>query len=40
MGLVLFESEGHRCIAYNDLVRGDDGVQATSSWSPTASTPR
>lgn len=28
MGFVLFESEGHRCIAYNDLVRGDDGVQA------------
>ena len=26
MGFVLFESEGHRCIAYNDLVRGDDGV--------------
>ena len=28
MGFVLFESDGHRCIAYNDLVRGDDGVQA------------
>lgn len=28
MGFVLYESGAHRCIAYNDLVRGDDGVQA------------
>ena len=28
MSTVLFESEGHRCIAFSDLVRGDDGVQA------------
>jgi flavorubredoxin len=28
MGFVLFDSDGHRCVAYNDLVRGDDGVQA------------
>ena len=28
MSFVLFESDGHRCIAFNDLVRGDDGVQA------------
>ena len=28
MGHVLFDSGEHRCIAYNDLVRGDDGVQA------------
>lgn len=25
---VLFESEGHRCVAFSDLVRGDDGIQA------------
>ena len=28
MGFVLYESGEHSCIAYNDLVRGDDGVQA------------
>ncbi|RMH94088.1 FprA family A-type flavoprotein [Lysobacter pythonis] len=28
MATVLFESGDHRCIAFNDLVRGDDGVQA------------
>jgi len=28
MATVLFESQGHRCIAFNDLVRGGDGVQA------------
>ena len=28
MGFVLFDSGDHRCIAFNDLVRGDDGVQA------------
>jgi flavorubredoxin len=28
MGYVLHEADGHRCIAFNDLVRGDDGVQA------------
>ena len=28
MGFVLYESADHRCIAYNDLVRGDDDVQA------------
>ena len=28
MSTVLFESGEHRCIAFNDLVRGDDGVQA------------
>lgn len=28
MGFVLYESGEHRCIAYNTLVRGDDGVQA------------
>ena len=28
MGFVLFDADGHRCVAYNDLVRGEDGVQA------------
>ena len=28
MPTVLFECEDHRCIAFNDLVMGDDGVQA------------
>ena len=28
MGFVLYDSGEHRCIAYNNLVRGDDGVQA------------
>jgi flavorubredoxin len=28
MGFVLYDSADHRCIAYNSLVRGDDGVQA------------
>ena len=28
MSTVLFESGEHRCVAFNDLVRGDDGVQA------------
>jgi flavorubredoxin len=28
MPVDLFRSENHRCIAFNDLVRGDDGVQA------------
>ena len=28
MAFVLFESGDHRCVAFNDLVRGDDGVQA------------
>ncbi len=28
MGFVLYESGPHRCVAYSDLVRGDDGVQA------------
>lgn len=28
MGFVLHESGDHRCVAFNDLVRGDDGVQA------------
>ncbi|MGY0505322.1 oxygen-binding di-iron domain-containing protein [Luteimonas sp. e5] len=28
MGHVLFESGEHRCVAFNDLVRGEDGVQA------------
>ena len=27
MAFVLFESGDHRCVAFNDLVRGDDGVQ-------------
>jgi flavorubredoxin len=25
---ILFENDRHRCIAFNDLVRGEDGVQA------------
>lgn len=28
MAVDLFKSGNHRCIAFNDLVRGDDGVQA------------
>ena len=28
MAVVLFENADHRCIVFNDLVRGDDGVQA------------
>lgn len=28
MATVLFESADHRCVVFNDLVRGDDGVQA------------
>ena len=28
MSTVLFEEGEHRCIVFNDLVRGDDGVQA------------
>lgn len=28
MPVDLYRSENHRCIAFNDLVRGDDGVQA------------
>jgi len=28
MAFVLYEKDDHRCIAFNDLVRGDDGVQA------------
>ena len=28
MATTLFEHGNHRCIAFNDLVRGDDGVQA------------
>lgn len=28
MSTVLFDSDDHRCIAFNDLVRGHDGVQA------------
>ncbi len=28
MATVLYETGEHRCIAFNDLVRGDDGVQA------------
>jgi flavorubredoxin len=28
MPVDLYKSENHRCIAFNDLVRGDDGVQA------------
>jgi len=28
MPYVLYEKDDHRCIAFNDLVRGDDGVQA------------
>ena len=28
MANILFEQGDHRCIAFNDLVRGEDGVQA------------
>lgn len=28
MASVLFETQGHRCIVFSDLVRGDDGIQA------------
>lgn len=28
MATVLFDTGSHRCVAFNDLVRGDDGVQA------------
>jgi len=28
MPTVLFENADHRCVVFNDLVRGDDGVQA------------
>lgn len=28
MSVVLHDSDGHRCIVFNDLVRGDDGIQA------------
>ncbi len=28
MAIELFHSGSHRCVAFNDLVRGDDGVQA------------
>lgn len=28
MATILFENADHRCIAFNDLVKGDDGVQA------------
>jgi flavorubredoxin len=28
MATTLFDEAGHRCIAFNDLVRGEDGVQA------------
>ena len=28
MSVDLYKSSNHRCIAFNDLVRGDDGVQA------------
>ncbi|HEY4555638.1 MAG TPA: MBL fold metallo-hydrolase [Lysobacter sp.] len=28
MATILFERDGHRCVAFNDLVRGDDGIQA------------
>ncbi|AWV07535.1 oxygen-binding di-iron domain-containing protein [Marilutibacter maris] len=28
MATILFEQDNHRCIAFNDLVRGDDGIQA------------
>lgn len=28
MTTVLYQSDAHRCVAFNDLVRGDDGVQA------------
>jgi flavorubredoxin len=28
MATILFEQDNHRCIAFNDLVRGEDGIQA------------
>lgn len=28
MATILFEQPGHRCVAFSDLVRGDDGIQA------------
>ena len=28
MATELFAQDGHRCIAFHDLVRGDEGVQA------------
>lgn len=28
MSTILHDADGHRCIVFNDLVRGDDGVQA------------
>lgn len=28
MATILFEQDGHRCIVFSDLVRGDDGIQA------------
>ena len=28
MSAILHDADGHRCIVFNDLVRGDDGVQA------------
>lgn len=28
MATILFEQPGHRCVAFNDLVRGEDGIQA------------
>ena len=28
MATILFEQPGHRCVAFSDLVRGEDGIQA------------
>jgi flavorubredoxin len=28
MGTLLYDDAGHRCVVFNDLVRGEDGVQA------------
>lgn len=28
MPCILHDSDGHRCVVFNDLVRGDDGIQA------------
>lgn len=28
MATILFEQAGHRCVAFSDLVRGEDGIQA------------
>lgn len=28
MATLLYERDGHRCVAFSDLVRGDDGIQA------------